>query len=362
MFGKDNSLLPSSLQPFNAKWKFKPIWTKTISGKQTAGHLRLIPHVSNNIIYVATTDGSTAAIKAKNGDLLWQKQFSKGFTSGPSIKNNFLALGTANNELMVINQKSGKEIWHQSLSSALMAPPLLFSDKAVAKTMDGNVVAFSLQQGKKLWSLEHGSPQLILQASAGPVKMNSWILVPFSDGKVVALEPGTGHIVWEHEMVYPTGASDVERMVDIDSDLLVSDSIFYVASYQGELGAFSTTQGDFLWRKPIATFHNMVMNSQALFVVDNDSVVWAFNRQTGNVLWKQEVLKARRLTAPTIMGNLILVADKQGFLHGLSIATGEIEARIDLKSNIEVQPVVNGNHIYVMTLNGDLKTLTVQPV
>ena len=360
MLGKDNTLMPHTLKPFTPKWHFKKVWVNSISGKQSAGHLQLAPVSANHMIYTATSDGVIAATEAKTGSVRWRKQFPAGFISGPAMKDNLLALGTANDGLQVLNGTDGNEIWHQDLSSELMAPPLLVDHKAIAKTMDGTVIAYSLNQGKKLWAVEHGSPQLILKASSGLVKMNDWVLAAFSDGKVDALEADSGRVVWEHEMAYAIGASDVERLVDIDADLVVSGNVFYVASFQGELGAFSLNQGDFIWCKPISTFHNMASNSQSLFVVDNDSVLWAIDKSTGQILWKQAAFKARGLTSPTLMGNRLLVADKQGYLHGLSARTGEVEARMELGYAIEAAPLVDGSRVYVMTLKGELISLSVQ--
>ena len=101
------------------------------------------------------------------------------------------------------------------------------------------------------------------------------------------LEIWRGHQVWQRGIAYANGTSDVERLVDIDSDPIVRGDVVYLASYQGYIGALSMLQGQFIWNKPASIYKNMVIDQHALYAVDDHDVVWAYDLKDGHVLWKQ---------------------------------------------------------------------------
>ena len=150
----------------------------------------------------------------------------------------------------------------------------------------------------------------------------------------------------------------MERLVDIDADPIVRGNTVYLASYQGYIGALSLENGQFIWNKPASTFQNMAIDDNTLYMTDSNDIVWAFDRQTGFVKWKQISLKARGLTEPVLMGNRLVVGDKTGLVHLLSTQNGELIARTQLSGAIDIAPAVSGNRVYVMTANGKLNCLS----
>ena len=207
--------------------------------------------------------------------------------------------------------------------------------------------------------VDHGSPSLILKASSSPIIMDKLALVGFSDGKLDAIDMMFGHVLWQRSIAYASGSSDVERLVDIDADPIVRGNVVYLASYQGYVGALSLENGQFLWNKPASTFQNMAIDDSTLYMTDSDDIVWAYDRQTGLVKWKQVSLKARGLSEPVLMGNRLVVGDRTGYLHLMSTQNGELIARTQLSGAIDIAPAVSGNSVYVMTANGKLNCLSV---
>ena len=50
-------------------------------------------------------------------------------------------------------------------------------------------------------------------------------------------------------------------------------------------------------------------------------------RADGAVVWEQDAMKRRGLTAPALDGDALVVGDFEGYVHWLDKATGEIVAR-----------------------------------
>ena len=217
----------------------------------------------------------------------------------------------------------------------------------------------SLAKGNIIWHIEHGAPGLILKASSSPVVVNNTVITGYSDGKLEAVDLSTGQVLWQKSINYATGASDVERLVDIDADPVVQGDTVLLATYQGYIGAFSLTTGEYLWKKPASTYTNIAVKGNAIYMTDAEDVVWSFNKQSGQVNWKQAALKARGLTEPVIMNNKVIIGDKTGVLHVLSAQTGALIGRTNVGSGITMAPVVRGATVYTMADNGRLSSFQV---
>lgn len=360
VLGKDNTPKPKELGPIKARVNLIEDWSVPIDkANKSHTYLKLKPVIQKDVIYVADSDGSMQAVDKKTGRLIWSKQLHESAVSGPTVANGYIVVGTDAANIFLLKQKDGQEAWHAKVSSDVLSKAIIAHSKVIVKTIDGNLYAFDLKTGEKLWVADHGAPSLVLKASSSPIVMGNLVIVGFSDGKLDAIDMDTGHIVWQRSIAYATGSSDVERLVDIDADPIVRGDIVYLASYQGYVGALALSDGQFIWNKPASTYKNMAIDETTIYMTDSNDVLWAFNRQNGQVRWKQVSLKARGLTEPVLMNNHLFVGDKTGYMHGLSTQTGEIIGRVQLGGSVDISPAVAGNHLYVLTANGHLNRLSV---
>jgi outer membrane protein assembly factor BamB len=360
MLGKDNTPQPKELKQIESKLKISQNWSAPVGkSNKNLGYLKLSPVLHDGVIYTADASGLVQALNKSNGSVKWSTQLKQGLVSGPAVAEGVLAVGTNNSSLLLLNLADGKKLWKTSLSGELLSPPAISHHKIVAKTIDGKVYAFDLNNGKQLWMIDHGSPSLVLKASSSPIIVGNQVLIGFSDGKLEAMELQTGRLVWQRSIAYASGASDVERLVDIDADPIVKNNTAYLASYQGYIGALSLDNGEFVWRKPGSVYKNILLNSNTLYLTDSNDVLWAIDARTGHVNWKQTALKARSLTEPALIGNDLVVGDKTGYLHFIDAQTGDLIARSQLSGGISTPPIVTGRKLYVLTNNGLLNQLAV---
>ncbi len=361
MLGKDNTPTPKNLASLDSKEKIVEKWSTSIStSRKSPVNFKLKPEIVAGIIYVANASGMIQAVNKNSGQIIWSKQLPQGIVSGMAVSAGMIALGTDASTVVLLKQSDGSELWQAKVSSDVLAKPVIIHNKVLAKTIDGNLYALNVINGEKLWMAEHGAPSLILKASSSPVVLdNSIALVGYSDGKMDAIDIESGRLVWQRNIAYASGASDVERLVDIDADPIVKDKVVYLATYQGYVGALSLADGQFIWRKPASVYKNIAMDEEALYLTDNDDIVWSINKQNGQVNWKQISLKARGLTNPVIKGKRLIIGDKTGLLHLISTKNGKLIAREQLKGSVIIAPAVSENKLYVMTANGKLSCFSV---
>jgi outer membrane protein assembly factor BamB len=108
-----------------------------------------------------------------------------------------------------------------------------------------------------------------------------------------------------------------------------------------------------LWGHPFSTFTSLATAGNALYGVNEDSEVWAFDKTAGADTWKNAALKYRWLTGPAVQGDYVVVGDMEGFVHWLQIGDGALAARERLsKKAIQAQPLVVGDTVYVEDVKG----------
>lgn len=351
----DNSPQPHKLTAIKTQAKVTQVWSTRV-GKGNAGKaLKLRPVIAGKRIFTADSYGMITATAKHSGQIVWQTDAKTRIVSGPSVANNVLVFGTANAEVIALRADNGHLLWRQRVSNEVLAPAYVGAEDVVVKTVDGRLFCFAANSGKKRWSHLHGAPTLILRGSSAPTVAGNKVIAGFEDGKLVALDIASGEKAWETLIAGPKGMSALERMIDIDIDPVVKGNTVYVASYQGALVAIDLRTGNKKWQRPMSAYAGLTINSDSVVITDANSHVWSVRQGNGRVLWHQNLLAARGVTAPISMGNFLVVADSQGYLHWLNQDDGNFSARVAVSSSgIQAAPVASGKSLFVLSNDGTL--------
>jgi len=186
------------------------------------------------------------------------------------------------------------------------------------------------------------------------------VICGFASGKLVALNLADGKLIWEVSLASPHGRSELERMVDIAGDPLVRDGVAYVTTYQADLSAVDVKTGVVLWRRELSSYAGLGGDWRELYVTDVADHVWAINPRNGSSSWRQEKLHGRKLTAPAVIGDYVVVGDFEGYLHWLARDDGHMLARVRVdRAGISATPLVVDDSVYVYGNGGELVALSV---
>src|SRR6185312_13535614 len=108
------------------------------------------------------------------------------------------------------------------------------------------------------------------------------------DGNVLSLRGDTGAIQWKIPITKGLGRTDIQKLNDADDTLQLDDNILYATAYHGELTAIDATQGQIAWNRSFSSYVGVGVADKQLVGVDDDSLVWAFSKDGGGDLWKQD--------------------------------------------------------------------------
>ena len=162
-------------------------------------------------------------------------------------------------------------------------------------------------------------------------------------------------------VAYPSGSSEVERLVDVDSTPLVVGNTLFAASFQGNIVAIDMRTGRTFWSRDVSTYTGMDADQQNIYLTDESGNVLALDQRTGTSLWRQDKLRARLLNAPTLVAEYVAVGDVAGYVHWLSKDTGQFAARMRVTDGaIRSRGVAAGSTLFVQSQKGQLAALQIR--
>jgi outer membrane protein assembly factor BamB len=335
--------------------RVRQVWSRSAgNGSQTLySGLRLA--LEADALYAASIDGSVHALDPKTGRTIWEARTKSRVIAGPSVSGDLVLVGTLEGEVVALKRADGAEAWRSVLSSEVLSAPSGGGNIIVARTADGRQFGLSADDGSRVWSFDRTIPNLTLRGLSRPLIVGSRVYTGLDNGKLVALNLADGAPAWEQNISVPTGRSELERLTDIDADLLAADNGIYAVTYGNDIALLDPTRGESRWRRSIKSYTGMSAGERALYVTDNDGVLWSLDAETGAVGWKQEGLKFRRLSPPGTFGGQVIAADFEGYVHVFEPRDGREVARTQLGGDpVIAAPVSDGERFYVLDTDGEI--------
>ena len=356
----DNTKRASPLPEYVDTLQVNLLWDTSVGGGFEDQVVKLVASVSDERVFAADRNGLVAAFNKTNGEGLWERETELAIAAGPGYGEALVVVGTSDAEVLALNEDDGSVVWQVEVSSEVLAVPQVADGVVVIRTVDGRLYGLDAENGQQKWFYDWKVPVLSLRGTSSPVISDDIVLIGFATGKLAALSLQEGDLLWESSVAIPKGRTDLDRMVDIDSDPVVDDGYIYVATFQGQLASLELETGVLLWKRDISAYTGMAIDWGQLYVTDYNSNVLAVDPSNGASVWKQIDLTARHLTAPVVQGEYIVVADFEGYLHWMSRANGAFVAKLEIDDEgISSTPVVQDGVLYSLTNDGQLAAISI---
>jgi len=360
---KDNSEPPAPLTKIEQALRVIVDWkTNTGAGIETASY-NMRPLLVQDQIFSVDTRGLVKSIDTKSGRVNWSTETGIAAITGLAGTAAVIIASSRDGDLNAydILEDDLELRWSTRLKGEIRALPLIAGEQVFVRTVDGQLFALSLNDGSVQWIVSRRVPALSLTGNSQPVVRGDLVIAGFDDGKISAFSRADGQTVWETTVSRPTGRTEIERLVDLDGQFILRDGIIYISSYQGRLAAIQAIDGNLLWSRKFSSYQSIVADQDALYLSSDNSHIWSIDRRTGSAFWKQEVLHARKITAPLLIDNKLVVADLEGYVHWLDKSDGALRGRVRPTSSRHIaQPLVWDNRIMVIDSEGILSSLYIK--
>ena len=345
---------PGPLPEFKATTTAQAVWQVSV-GKAAPG---LAPAVVPGAIYAAALDGTVVRVDPATGRTVWRISAGKRLAAAVGADPTIVVVGTDKGDVLAFDP-DGKTLWTARVSSEVVSPPDVAEGVVAVWSGDGRLYGLSSADGKTKWVYQRANPPLTVRNYAGGTISRGGVFVGTAGGKLVALDLATGRVGWEGNVATPRGATELERIADVTSLPVVEPTQACAVAYQGRVACFEIMRGTLLWSRDLSSLEGIVVDNRHIYLTDDRSTLHALDKATGASVWKQDLLKDRRIGGPQIAGDFVAVVDVEGYVHLIDRNDGRLAGRMATDgSPATSQPAAEGGNAVFLSTNGTLYAVT----
>ena len=244
-----------------------------------------------------------------------------------------------------------RTLWSRDLGAGadkqyLTLKPVVVGGRAYGAGRKGEIVAYDAATGESLWKTSLNVP-----ISGGPGMGAGLVLVGTSDGEVIAVRAEDGELAWRAPVSSEVLASPV-----------ASDKMVIVRTGDGKLFGLNREDGARVWVYD-RTVPVLTLRGTSAPVLASDSVIAGFDSGrmvsvelgTGQPLWETRVAAPKGRSElermvdidadPVVAGDLVYVVTFQGHITALDLRTGASVWRRDMSSHTGIG--IDAQNLYV---------------
>ena len=319
---------PSKLVAFPETLKIQKVWSDKVGGTKVPLRLGLALDVEGDVVYAAGEKGEIAAFDLHNGRAQWQTRTRLPLGGAVGYGNGKVVVGSTDGDVLALDAHTGQQLWKSNITSEILAAPAVTANLALVRGVDGKLHALSMADGHELWQQQQTVPKLSLRGTASPAVVGEVAVTGFDNGRIVASSLNDGSSVWETQLQIPSGKTDLDRLVDVDTRARIVGNDVYVVGYQGKVAMLALDSGQIWWSHELSSYRGLALDEDNVYVSTAAGEVVALKRRTGVEVWRQKALLHRGLSGPAVAGDAVVVADFKGYVHWLNKDTGALMGRV----------------------------------
>lgn len=368
----EGQFIVAELTEIEEQFKTETQWIKHVGGGVGDYFSTIKPYPAYGKVFTASREGDALALDELTGETIWAVDLSdlegkRGYfdnkiqaliNGGPVAGINKVFYTTENGDIFALDAETGELAWQNKIKGEIIASPALDSGFLVVNTASGILKAFNASNGEEVWQVVQDVPALSLRGTSSPKIAAGGVIIGTPSGEVSVYILEQGQQGWTVEVGEPTGSTELQRVIDVDTTPVVYGDKIYSVSSRGNLVAIELRTGRILWKRQYSSYRKVSIAGNNVFLTDVNDHIYAIDRNNGLERWGQLALSNRSVTGPVVEGNYIVVGDFQGYLHWLDQESGEIVARHYVEgSGIHTTPTVSKNVIYSQTRDGQLQAI-----
>ncbi|MBE0366329.1 outer membrane protein assembly factor BamB [Pseudoalteromonas sp. MMG013] len=361
------------LPEINNQFETQVQWQESVGSGVEHYFSRLTPTVYEDTVFVAERYGEVKALDVNTGKTLWETDSRKNQAFWPwedsdsaklsgGILQAFgkIYIGSEHGEVIALDRETGAIVWRKAVPGEALSSPAAGDGLIYVNLGSGKLLALHPDTGEERWRHEQEVPALTLRGLSSPTSANGGVLFGEESGKLSVLIAENGYSAWSVDVALAKGASEFERLVDVDTKPLVSGTNVYAIAYNGNLAAVDVRNGNVVWKREYSSYRDFSIETNSIYIVDSEGVIYALDKDSGIERWSQPALRGWYLTTPTVAGNYLVVGDQEGNLHWLDKQSGQLVSRESFDSSgFFVEPVIAGDKLIVYTRDGEVSAVKI---
>ncbi|ASI88900.1 outer membrane protein assembly factor BamB [Vibrio mediterranei] len=361
---EEDTVIMAPLPKVQSEFTPQSVWSASIGDGVGQFFSKLSPIYAYDNLFAASRDGVVKALDPETGKTLWEVnvagETSARLSGGIAAAYQKLYIGSENGEVIALDVKTGEEVWRAKVNGEVLANPVADASLIMVHTSQGLLVALEQTSGEERWAISTDVPNLTLRGDSAPATVSGGVFWGTANGRLAAAIVERGQLIWQQPVGTPKGATEIDRLVDVDSSPIILGGTLFTVGFNGQLISIDLRSGNPIWKRNYSSATDMATDNRSLFLVtDNDHVV-AVDARSGTELWENNQLENRLLTAPVIVDGYIVVGDSLGYLHWIDRESGEFVAQqLINESGLSVGPTKVPEGYVLVTRDGEIKKLTI---
>lgn len=348
--GDDGRNDPAPLTQFDAGISAQVTWRAPIGSGTTLG---ISPAVGRETAYAASADGQVAKLDLKSGGIVWKTNVGKKIAAGPGSDGVVIAIAAVDGSIIALDD-TGQIKWQSQATSEVTIPPAVGFGVVVVRSGDYRIQAFNAENGERIWSVQRPGPALALRAPSRMLMAEGMVITGMPGGKMMAINAVSGDVQWEGMVAIPKGSTDLERVNDVVGEPVLIGPLLCGVAFQGKIACFDVAQGGrMVWSKDFSSASGMTVDGKNAYAAAANDIISAFSLQNGNLAWRQDALRNRKLSAPAANERAVAFGDYQGYVHFLSPEDGRLIGRLSLGGGAILAPLTTTADQGVLVQSGD---------
>ena len=343
---------PAELTPVANQFDLQPVWTVNVGSSES---FTFHPVVAGDAVYAASHRGNLVKMDLMSGKVLWEVSVPERLAIGPGSDGR-TTVAVSTKGMVYAFDDTGKPIWNVSVGSEVLSEPVVAAGVVVIRALDNRFIGLDAANGKRRWIYQRQQSPLSLRVGYGMLLVgNDAVITGFAGGRFGAMALGNGGLIWESAVSFPKGFSEIERLNDVTSRPSLEEGRICIVSYQGKIGCAELRTGNLVWSKDFSSYTGTAQSAEFVFAADEKSHVTAYRASDGVQVWQNTQLTWRDVGEPLAIGRVVLMGDKQGYVHLLNQNSGEMVSRIRHDSSpVSAAPIAAGGVIIIASQGGKI--------
>ncbi len=320
-----------------------------------------------------STKGLLRCINVSNDEILFEidlkietEESYDVFRGGLAYFDERIILVDGYGQIKVINSIDGKIIWQKNISLPILSAPTIYRGNIYFITSNNKIYSLDLISGETKWSFQTVFDDKKSLQTGVPAAVENIIIVPFSNGEIIAFLYDTGRIIWSENASKISSLSNFD-IKDIAANPVIDNDKIFTISNNGRLLATNLIDGSLAWSIEISGSNSPILSNNQMYIVDDDARLICLKKDTGKIYWITQLDKNKKgkksgksnnWKGPYLIDSLLYLISEHGEVVSVSPKTSEILSTKSLNiSGIINNPIIVSKNIYLMDSNSNIYQL-----
>ena len=288
------------------------------------------------------------------------------YGAGVAVNSEFLIVSTGAGFVYGYSRDDGTLLWQSNLRHPIHSTPTIQGSDIYVTTINNITFALDIASGATKWQHESVSSRVALIQSISPAVAGNWVIAGYANGDIVAISRVDGETVWKQNLATSSRVDALGQIASIVNGFVVAGPRIFASSYSGKLVALDAQTGTIIWEIPLSASTPMSVSGDYVFVLDDQSVLYALRQNDGKVRWAQELQNWEKgeegyerviWNGPLLSVPYLVMANHEKKLLLYNVETGAEIKKYKFGDGFRTHPISSNGVLYIIDSNGKLYAL-----